>query len=145
MPTYRYDVQGCQLTGDEIRRLTSLPNFGMIVFHMQEEPDPSGGSDGCINVSLSAADSAGNPLPGSNVSATILGRKIVSLKNLFEPRDMKLTKDMIDEVSILKMLFQIPFTIKYMEFRGRPFRYRGKDHPNDYDKDFVGYRVKIKK
>lgn len=145
MPTHRYDVQGCRLEGDEIRRLTSLQNFGMIVFHLQKEPDPSGGSEGLINVGLSAADSNGNSLPGVSVSASFLSRKSVELKNPFEPREMKLTKDMIAEVSMFKLFFQIPFKIESMEFHGRKYHYDKHEFPHDFDKDFVGYRVRIEK
>lgn len=146
MPNYHYDVQECKLSGDEIRRVSSLPGFGMIIFQLQEVQDPSGHTDGLINVSLTAADAFGNPLPGASVNVSFPTRRIVPLKNNFEPREIKLTKKMIEEAATRsKAGPPFPRQIVKMKFKGRQFTYRGDEFPNDKNKDFVGYAVKTKR
>ncbi len=131
MPTY--NVQGCTLLGNEILKAYNLPNFDCIFFKLQEVQPNS------LKVNVYAADVANNPLPNGSVSIFNNNTKNVRLRNEWIDRPIKITKRMIDKVTNNGVSLII-----FIKLTGKKYTHNEPGHP-DHDKDFIAYKVRIRK
>lgn len=135
-----YQVQGCKISGTEIMRVRKQQNFESIIFNLAQ------GSGDTLNLSVDAVDSADKPLPGISVIIDSYNSSPVRLSNEYISRPVYITSSMIDTLLSTKFLgIKLDLEITSMELFGKKHRYDDDDYPNDKGKEFVGFKVKIRR
>lgn len=131
MPTYV--VQGCTILGNEILDAYGLPNFDCIFFKLIETQSNS------LKVNVYAADGANTPLPNGSVTIFNYNTKNVKLRNEWMDRPIKITKNMLDKVTNNGASLII-----FIKLAAKRYTHYEPGHP-DHNKDFIGYKVRIRK
>ncbi len=127
-----YSVQGCTILGDEILQAYEMPNFDCIFFKLEST------SSNSLKVKVYAADRENNPLPEGNVEIFNYNIKNVPLRHEWIDRPLKITKKMLDDVTggDTKIIF--------IKLTAKKYTHNKQGHP-DHNKDFLAYKVRIRK
>ena len=140
---YRYEAQRFSINGDVLKGVFSNNQVASVLIQLVEEEDQNG-KTGNLVATIFSADSADKRI--GNVQVDWENWRTVLLDNAFTERNVYITRAMYEEVLVTEERgHPVALKIEYMRFTPQKFKNDEHDHQSDLDKDFVGYRVFIKR
>lgn len=130
-----YKVQVFELTGVKIDKIFTDPDVDSIIFRLYENA-----AKDTLFLQAYAANQSDKWL--YDIAVDFKNKPTVSLKDKFVERKIYLTREMVDQV---KADGSHSYEIRWMKFTPRAWPYRGNEYPGDKGKEFMAYKVNIKR